>query len=187
MVSTNSEDYKNYYEEDGSTGTTYNETINYWPALAKRSFPEWMSVVGIDANGVEKLDEALIELYKALNSDLYILAAIGIRMSFDVASNLLGIDESMPFRDKINELELIGKIGPQDRVRLSSLVEAGNASAHRGWKPSADDLNAMMDALEYFIHEAFVVPARKAKTDARLAAMDKVVPRKVRRPARGSL
>jgi hypothetical protein len=39
-VSTNSEDYDNYYEEDGSTGTTYNETIKYWPPLSTWRKPE---------------------------------------------------------------------------------------------------------------------------------------------------
>lgn len=182
-VSTNSEDYDNYYEHDGSTGTTHNETINYWPALAKRPYPEWMSDAGIDAAEVGRLDEALLELYKALNNDLNILAGIAIRTSFDAASSLLKIDENLPFQGKLDKLEELGRIGTQDKVRLKTLVEAGNASAHRGWKPAADDLNTMMDALEYFIYETFVVPKRKARTDAKLVAIDGAVPRRRRKAA----
>ncbi|KAB1080191.1 DUF4145 domain-containing protein [Methylobacterium soli] len=135
-----------------------------------------MSDAGIDAEQVGKLDEALIELYGALNNDLYILAGIGIRTSFDVASNLLEIDSNLSFQKKLEELEKRGRIGPQDKARLNSLVEAGNASAHRDWKPSADDLNTMMDALEYFVHETFVIPTRKSRVDAKLKKMNEIAP-----------
>ena len=80
-VSTNSEDYENDYGPDGETLTEYNETVKYWPALSKRKRPEWMSEAGIDADNVAALDEALAELYGALNNDLNMLAAIGIRTS----------------------------------------------------------------------------------------------------------
>nr|WP_301288982.1 MULTISPECIES: DUF4145 domain-containing protein [Methylorubrum] len=142
-----------------------------------------MSDAGIDAAEVGRLDEALLELYKALNNDLNILAGIAIRTSFDVAASLLKIDENLPFQAKLDKLEELGKIGPQDKGRLKTLVEAGNASAHRGWKPTADDLNTMMDALEYFIYETFVVPTRKARTDAKLVAIDGAVPRRQKRKA----
>ena len=91
-VSSNSEDYTNSYGPDGETETEYTETLRYWPALSKRAKPEWMSDGGIDADNVDPLDTSLAELYGALNNDLNMLAAIGIRTSFDVAAELLGID-----------------------------------------------------------------------------------------------
>lgn len=177
-VSTNSEDYDHYDAYDGNFETVYKETIEYWPAQANRSYPEWMTEAGIDAEDVEKLDEALIELYKALNNDLNILAGIGIRTSFDVASNLLGVEEDLPFQKKIEALLKDGKIGPQDRERIGLIVEAGNASAHRGWKPSTENLNTLMSILEYFVHDNFVAPARKARMEAKVARVGKEVPRR---------
>ena len=183
-VSTNSEDYENYYEHDGSTGTTYNETVSYWPALTKRNYPEWMTEVGIDADQVGKLNEALLELYTALNSDLYILAGIGLRTSFDVAACLFeNIEENMSFQEKLDSLEKDGKIKSQDKVRLATLIEVGNASAHRGWKPTAEYLNTMMDVLESFIYETFVVPTQKARVHAKVVAIDGQVPRRQRKKA----
>ncbi|MER8629783.1 DUF4145 domain-containing protein [Mesorhizobium opportunistum] len=182
-VSTNSEDYYNYYGPDGETETEHNETIHYWPSLSKRAKPEWMSDAGIDADGVDALNDSLSELYGALNNDLYMLAAIGIRTSFDVASELLGIRPEQPFNAKLLQLVTDGHIGKVDQARLETLVDAGSASVHRGWQPKADDLNTLMNVLEQFVHDAFVAPARKTRLDAKVVLMkEKVPPRKLKRP-----
>ncbi|RUU59446.1 DUF4145 domain-containing protein [Mesorhizobium sp. M2C.T.Ca.TU.002.02.1.1] len=186
-VSTNSEDY---YHIEGPEGyeTEHIESLSYWPALSKRKKPEWMSDAGIDAEGVLALDEALIELYGALNNDLHMLAAIGIRTAFDVASELLGIDPELGFKAKLKELVSAGHIGKVDAGRLDDLVDAGSASAHRGWRPKADDLNTMADVLEQFVFDAFVAPARKQRLNVKMAEMKRKVParkaaRKVAEPA----
>jgi hypothetical protein len=100
-VSTNSEDYDNYYEEDGSAGISYKETIKYWPALSKRKKPEWMSEYGIDSDNVESLSAAMLELYGALENDMRMLAATGIRTTYDIASELLGINPNFTFEKKL--------------------------------------------------------------------------------------
>lgn len=171
-ISANSEDYSR--DEDGEI--ELDETVTYWPALAKRKRPEWMSAFGIDASGVEKLDQALVELYGALDNDLVMLAAIGIRTSFDVASEILGIDPNVSFKAKLDALVNEGHIGKADRSRIEALVDAGSASAHRGWKPTPQDLGIMTEILEHFIHDAFVAPSRKARLDARAAKMKATVP-----------
>jgi hypothetical protein len=175
-VSTNSEDYDNFYEEDGSTGTTYNETLRFWPALSKRRKPEWMSEYGIDAENVDALDVVMIELYGALDNDLRMLSAIGIRTAYDIASELLGIDGQMTFDKKLDALVRSGRIGMADKNRLEMVVDAGSASAHRGWRPTPNDLGIMMDVLEHFVHQSFVAPAQSAKLDAEAAKIKKTVP-----------
>ncbi len=178
-ASTNSEDYDNFYEDDGSTGTTYNETLKFWPALSKRREPEWMSEYGIDAENVDALDAAMIELYGALKNDLRMLSAIGIRTAYDIASELLGIDARMSFDKKLDALVNSGRIGVVDRDRLEMVVDAGNASAHRGWRPTPNYLSTMMDVLEHFIHESFVAPARRAKLNTEAAKVKKAVPQRL--------
>ena len=173
-VSTNSDDYDSFYEEDGSTGTTHNETIKYWPALSKRKKPEWMSDYGIDGD----LNAAMVELYGALENDLRMLAATGIRTTYDIASELLGIDPSLTFAEKLDALVSSGRIGSLDKDRLETMVDAASASAHRGWRPMPNDLNTMMDVLEHFVHESFVTPALKTKLDAEAAKVKKTVPPK---------
>lgn len=178
-ISTNSEDYEDYYEEDGSAATTYNETIKYWPALSKRRRPEWILDYGINVeNNGAALSKAMLELYGALENDLRMLAAIGIRTTYDIASELLGIDPSLTFAEKLDALVSSGRIGILDKDRLDTMVDAASASAHRGWRPTTSDLNTMMDVLEHFVHESFVVPAHKKKLDAEAAKIKKTVPLK---------
>jgi len=144
-VSTNSEDYENYYEEDNSPAITYTETINYWPALTKRKRPDWMMDHRIDWEKFEPLTAAMLEVYGALENDLHMLAAVGIRTTYDIASELLGIETNLTFEEKLTSLVSLGRIGMLDRDRLETIVDAGSASAHRGWRPTPADLNTMFE------------------------------------------
>ena len=49
-------------------------------------------------------------------------------------------------------------------------------NAYRGWKPTAEHLNTMMDVLEHFIHEAFVTPKKKQHLQDKVTKMRKTVP-----------
>ena len=175
-ISTNSEAYENYYEPDGSSNYHVIETLSYWPAISKRNRPEWMSEAGIDAENVEDLDKSLLELYGALDNDLHMLAAIGIRTSFDIASRLLDIDPELSFIKKLETLVTTARISTLDFSRINVLVIAGSASAHRGWIPTAEELKSMMEILEHFIFITFVEPARRTRLDARALELQARIP-----------
>ncbi|XSC45083.1 DUF4145 domain-containing protein [Bradyrhizobium sp. RDT10] len=156
-VYTFSEDYD--YEHDGEI--IYNETITYYPAPAKRTRPEWLHR-DIDGSLYDLLDET----YNALNVDARVLAATGARTIFDRASELLGIDPAITFSEKLDLLLANGHIGTSERGNLDLLTDAGGAAAHRGWKPTLEQLNTVMSILEAFIYRAFVLDAevKKLKT-----------------------
>jgi uncharacterized protein DUF4145 len=177
-VSTNSEDYESFYEEDGSTGAFYKGSINYWPALTKRKRPDSLmkGLIEVDLKKFDPLIAAMLEVYGALENDLHMLAAIGIRTTYDIASELLGIEASLTFKAKLTALVNLGLIGKLDRDRLETMVDVGSASAHRGWRPTPTDLSTMMDVLEHFIEESFIGPERRKKLDAEAARVKKTVP-----------
>ena len=156
-VETNSEDYIQQYDPDnpGEIITAHQETLKYWPALSRRAKPDWMTGFNVPDNQQNDLGAAMAEVYGALNADLRMLAGIGIRTAYDIASERLGISVSLPFARKLEALVDTGRIGAIDKARLEVLVDAGSASAHRGWRPSLADLSIMMDVLEHFIFEAF--------------------------------
>jgi hypothetical protein len=109
------------------------------------------------ASSYEDLRGLLNELYDALNNDLTILATIGMRTVFDYASQLLGTDPNQSFGEKLKELAAGNKIGGEEREILSILADAGSAAAHRAWKPSEAQIDTLMQALESFLHRAFVL------------------------------
>lgn len=180
-VSINSEDTDQWYEPDGSTGGEFRETLEYLPPLSKRPHPPWMGMHDLGERRFDGLNSALSELYGALDGGLYMLAGIGIRTCFDIASALLAVDPSLPFAKKLDALVAAKHIRELDRQRLETAVEVGNATAHRGWKPKADDLDTMATVLEDFISEAFVQPHRRKKLDKQAAKVRGTVPRKPRK------
>jgi hypothetical protein len=118
----------------------------------RRWAPEW-----IDRLEDKVLSDLLGELYGAFNSGYGVLAAIGVRTAFDRATKTLGIDPDLTFADKLKKAESEKYIGGREKNALSVVVDAGSAAAHRGWRPTDDNLAAMLDALESFLHREFVI------------------------------
>ncbi|WP_312795671.1 DUF4145 domain-containing protein [Tianweitania sp.] len=164
-VSTDSESIEYDYGPDGETISWARETSLYWPAKAKRKKPDWLSEIVLEDVDVTVLDQSLVELYGALDNDLIVLAGIGIRTTFDIASKLLGVDPDLTFKKKLAALMDANHIGPSDISHLETLVDAGSASAHRGWRPGPAALSTMMDVLEHFLQNAFIEPHRKKQRD----------------------
>lgn len=171
-----------YYfsQEDPYTGEEQHveiPMITHWPTPTRRARPDWMldNFAGISAISDPDLRRLLDEVYAALDTDLRVLAAIGIRTSFDRASELLGIEPDLSFQAKLRALEGSGHIGANEKEILDALTDAGSAAAHRGWRPSTEELNTMMEIIESFLHRSFVLghEARKLK---------RTVPRRLPKP-----
>jgi hypothetical protein len=148
-----SEDRMVYDEEIGEEIHVPNKT--YWPAPARRPVPDWTKWLLLEDDA---LSELLLSTYTALDHDLRVLAAIGVRTVFDRASELLGVDPAITFAKKLDGLATNGKIGAEEKDSLSLLTDAGGAAAHRGWKPELEELDTMMGILEGFLHRNFVLP-----------------------------
>jgi hypothetical protein len=133
-------------------------------SVVRRQVPDWTHELQD-----RELFALLEELYGALNNEYMVLAAIGVRTAFDIATESLGIDSSLSFADKLRQVQLQGHVGPQEKEALEVLVEAGSAAAHRAWKPTHDQLAAMMDALESFLKRAFL-------TNRKMRALKGAVP-----------
>jgi hypothetical protein len=73
---------------------------------------------------------------------------------------LLGVDPAKSFDDKLAALVGFGKVGTEEKGMLTVLTNAGHAAAHRGWRPSPEELGAMMGIIEQFLYRAFILPAQ---------------------------
>lgn len=142
----------------------------YWPRPTARKRPTWLNrVQERDA----KLGELLDEMYSALDGDLRVLAAIGVRTAFDRASEILGVDPAISFDEKLGRLFDDGRVSDDEKKILAVLVDAGGAAAHRSWRPRRDQLDTMLDAIESFLHRTFVVKDGIAKLEASVPAKPK--------------
>jgi hypothetical protein len=113
-----------------------------------------------------------------LDNDLNMLAAIGLRTSFDIASEQLGVAANLTFEKKLDALLAEGFIEESGLEQLSVLVEVGSASAHRGWIPNAAQLITLMQLLENFIYKAFIAPVRLKHHAAEIAKIMGLVPKR---------
>lgn len=128
--------------------------LEHWPSQEARPRPDWLSqLFFVDPN----LEDLLSSVYEALDKGLGVLSAIGIRTAFDRASELLEIDPSKSFKQKLTALQAAGKIGQEEQEILDTLTDAGSAAAHRGWKPSAQELDTMMSIIEAFVYRSFIL------------------------------
>ncbi len=165
-----SEDYDYDYDEGpgGEPSMSYNEKVTHYPAASKRTRPTWLPYE-IEPN----LAALLNETYETLDVDARVLAAIGARTVFDRSSELLGIDSALTFKEKLDALQENGHIGKAEREHLDILTNAGNAAAHRGWKPSTQQLDTIMNIVETFIYRAFVIAAEAKRLKSEIPPKQK--------------
>lgn len=163
-------------EVDFETGAPITSKVHY-PAASKYKSPGWLFALSWSE---EDLAELLESLYTAMNHNLTVLAASGVRTVFDVATTKLGIDPALTFEKKVDALKAQGRIGQYEQEDLATMVEAAKAAMHRGWKPSQEQLNTMMQTLERFIHHSFMLKEKSAKLK------EKVPPRPKRADRKGA-
>ena len=176
-----SEDVDWEIDEDPETGKLCQTVVpprpvTIWPLPQKRPRPPWVKQLA------PALRDLLDEVYGALDADHPVLAAIGTRTVLDVAMVKIGVDETLQFADKLEQLRKEGKISNDQKETFSILINAGSAAVHRGWRPDREQLGTLMDGMENFLHHAFVVG------NAVDAMKDTVPPRKQRAktPKRGN-
>jgi hypothetical protein len=159
IAHTFSEDY-DYDESPGSEGgIVLNESYTYWPPLAQRQKPDWFNTIeGHDS----LLGSILTEAYRALDNEMPISAATTMRTAFDRVTELLKIDPTLSFKDKLQSLVANGELSLRDKEVLEPLIEAGNAAAHRAWSPNPSELTTMILILEALVHRAFIL-SKQAK------------------------
>lgn len=179
-ISTNSEDLS-YDYGNGEEIREHVETIRMWPPRSRRRTPDWYPY-GLRPNlATLPITSAMRELYGALDNDLNVFAGIGLRTVFDVAAEKLGISSDLTFEEKLDALTKANLVTDADREHLAVLVDAGSASAHRGWKPDNAELDTLVEILEGFISKTFVEPHRAKQTADKIAKLKSNVPPRPKR------
>jgi hypothetical protein len=121
------------------------EKTSHWPSI-RRKPPDWRKLSDT------VLVNLLNSVYTALEHDLGVLSAIGMGVVFERAAELIGVDPSRNFTQKLDDLHLGGHISAVERERLEVLTNARGAAAHRGWVPDAEQLNVLIGIMEHFVN-----------------------------------
>ena len=151
-------------------------TTRYYPPATFRAKPTWLSDFWIELPFDEHLlHDLLAEIYVALQNDQRALAAMGIRALLEQIM-ISKVGDKGSFVQNLSEFESRGFVSRIQKERLETILEAGHAAIHRGYKPSKEDLITLVDIAEgvvqtIYLHGSKVddlkkkIPARK-KSDA---------------------
>ncbi|SMR70726.1 protein of unknown function [Aliiroseovarius halocynthiae] len=167
-----SEDYFHAYDPDtGDEELIWNYRSQFWPQVEDSTPPSW---AGFE---LRRADETLADLldgiYNCTRNDMPIFAAIGCRTALDRVSELLGVDPSLGFSEKLEALRRNGYISGKQKGMLQILIDAGSAAAHRGWKPERQELSTMIEILEALIRDRFVLGADAKRLEASIPSKQK--------------
>lgn len=142
------------YGPTGETVVEPDRTKATYPPPKSKTKPKWLDAIGkID----DQLHEILNELYQAHDNGSLILTAVGMRTALDRGTEVLGIDASKTFAQKLADLQTAGWIGATEHDILEVVTDAGNAAAHRGWSPDTQEVEELLYAMEVFLQRAFIV------------------------------
>lgn len=115
-----------------------------YPTKTNRNIPKWITELPI------KYVELFSEVYSALNSDLLRLALMGSRTIIETFI-IDNIEDKGTFKQKLEKLAEDGILAKGQIDTLYSAIDAGNSAAHRGYNPSIESLNMVLDITEYLI------------------------------------
>ena len=139
------------------------DQIFYFPKKPIRQTPLWIINLPLE------YCEIFQEVYISVNEGLFILSLTGIRILLDVyIVNKIG--DAGTFKQKLQKLVTAGIITTPKATVLEAAIDAGNASAHRGYKPDQETLFKILDIVENLLLSEIVdrnVNHIKQKTPSR--------------------
>lgn len=143
------------YEQNPMTGeyeqvAEWKETI--YPPVTNRKPPNWFEDLPDPT-----LKQISDEIYKSLETESLYLATFGSRTLIDRLI-LLTVGDKGNFGKGLAALHEGGKLSPHEREILEPVVQAGHAAAHRGWSPTREQINTILDTVEGLIHRLLVLP-----------------------------
>jgi len=143
--------------------------VSYYPPPVSRRAPSWRFRLPSD------MRELLDEVYTALHYNGRRLALMGVRTLVDMLM-LKEIGDVGTFEKKLEGLQDQGVIAERSREVLSAALDAGNAAAHRGYKPNPEDLNAVMDIVENLLQATYHLSELSARIKKATPAKPKKMP-----------
>jgi hypothetical protein len=122
----------------------------FYPPRVSRRRPSWNTQLPLG------LLHMMNEVYSALDADNRRLALMGARTVLDMLM-LDKVGDTGTFEQKLKAMEELGFVTVRGREFLDAALDAGNAAAHRGYNPKAEDLARVMDIIENMLQNVYVL------------------------------
>ena len=116
------------------------ETTNYPPRIYRKT-PKWINSVP------ETQRKLLEEIYRSLAGNCKQLAVMGARTLIDLFI-LDKIGDIGSYKQKLTKLQEQQFISTEQKQHLTAALDAGHAVIHRGFQPTDDIVNKVIDIIE---------------------------------------
>lgn len=151
QLNENFSEHTTYEEVNGESIAVPIDMITTYPALETSRYPDWLPrIEGVDS----QLFQIFNEMYTSYKNNNFILSSIGLRTIFDRTTEFLNIHPGFALGDKVKKLQSEGYIGDTEARVLSSVIDAGNAAAHRSWSPKKAEFEQLLEVIEGFVQRA---------------------------------
>ena len=154
------------------------QSVDLFPPTVFRRKPEWLSELsGLFPFDTDKkfLPDLIHELYICIQNDCRRSAAMAVRALLEQVM-IDKVGDQKTFKDNIAAFQAKGFILPPQREFLETAIEAGNATIHRAFKPSRQDLIALVDIAENVVKSVYINGHRAKKRADELKALKKRIP-----------
>ncbi|HET7883883.1 MAG TPA: DUF4145 domain-containing protein [Acetobacteraceae bacterium] len=83
------------------------------------------------------------------------LLAMGVRTALDYVMIQI-VESARTFEQKLDQMVDTGHLSTRQKEMLKTVIDAGSAAAHRGFKPPRDLLEEMLSVMEGVIREHYI-------------------------------
>lgn len=98
----------------------------------------------------------LCEVYAALHAKAFCCATMGARTLVDLVLVKL-VGDTGNFQSKLSAAVQEGHLTQKSKEVLESAIEAGSAAAHRGFIPSEQQIEDMLEIVEHLLQGTYIL------------------------------
>ncbi len=128
----------------------------HYPACQSRTLPKSREDMP------QECQDLICETYKAMHTDCLTLSMMGTRAILDlVLQDMVG--DCGGFQRKLQQAAKGGLLTNAEIDVISAAIDAGNAASHRGFKPTASQLDDALDIVEHALMNQYVLAASSGR------------------------
>lgn len=149
-----------------------------YPPSPPRPMPEWASELWLSLTSgdlwVVKLHG---DIYAALGTGAFSLAAMGTRAIVDFVVTSKAGDVG-GFAKKLETMRANSLITEEEAQILNAAFDTGSAAAHRGYSPTREDVDLLLDITETLLRQLYIEPMRQSQQAEAAAALKMKTPQR---------
>jgi Domain of unknown function (DUF4145) len=142
--------------------------IIYYPPVSARRKPTWMLRDSALHRFIPpSVKELMEEIYTALQNGSRRLVVMGTRAVLETIMVSKTGDQGN-FKKNMDAFQAANYVSLRQRNTIETILEAGHATIHREWKPTDDEVSAVMDITENVIETTYLHEPRAIDIDPKV-------------------